>query len=345
MPELRRDPIQKHWVIIAAERALRPHDFPPVSEAPQPKFCPFCPGNEDKLPGAIREFGPGGMRTAGEPWWVRVLPNKYPALQVEGDLVRSADGIYDRITGIGAHEVIVDSHEHQGHMADLPGDHLFRLLSAYRERLDDLLGDRRLRYVQIFKNYGPMAGATLSHPHSQLIATPVTPRTVATELRSARDHFHLKERCLFCDILAQERKDGLRVVYENERFLVFCPYASRMPFEMQILPLAHAHDFARADEDDLRGLADALRQALFRMKTGLNDPPYNLVFHTSPNVKATSRRTGYWNTLEHDYHWHVEIMPRLTRIAGFEWGTGFHINPTAPEEAARFLREVEGPAS
>lgn len=337
MPMMRYDPTQQQWVIIAAERGQRPMEFSPVSEEKQPKFCPFCPGNEEKIPKPIRVLPADGEKD----WQIRVLPNKFPALKIEGTLDRAANGLYDVLNGVGAHEVIIDSPDHNATLADMPVQDIELLLETYRERLEDLLKDMRLRFISIFKNYGQMAGASLSHPHSQVIATPVIPNVLAVELKSAFDHFHIKERCLFCDIIRQELHDGQRIVLENEAFVVLCPYAARVPFEMQIYPKTHAHCYSQASKETLRLLAETLKEAIMRMKLALGDPPFNLTLHTAPNTKAGARRVGYWNTLEYDYHWHIEILPRLSRIAGFEWGTGFYINPVQPEEAAAHLRKIE----
>lgn len=341
MPELRHDPIQNQWVVIATERAKRPSDLPPVASEPAPKFCPFCPGNEEKSPKPIRVIGEKGRASPGEPWRIRVIPNKYPALKVEGAMGRSAKGIYDCINGIGAHEIIVDTPVHNQHLSEMPLEHLQLLLETYRERLADLLRDVRLRYIMVFKNYGRLAGASVPHPHSQVIATPVTPKIISTELKSAKAHFHLKERCLYCDILTQEIEDGSRIVSISEDFVVFCPYASRVPFEMHLMPRVHRHDFSTAEPELLHSLAATLSNVLGRMRSTLNDPPYNLVIHSSPNPRSGEGRSGFCETIAYDFHWHFEIYPRLTHLAGFEWGTGFYINPTAPETAAGFLRDAD----
>lgn len=305
--------------------------------------CPFCEGNEDKTPPeifAIRERG--GVRN-GPGWSVRVIPNKFPALGIEGNVDRRAIGIFDAMNGVGAHEVIIETPEHHLNLSELPIEHLQLVLSAYQERIRDLVKDGRLRYILIFKNYGVTAGASLSHPHTQLIATPVTPRTVAMEFESAREHYRAKERCLFCDIINQEVVSGDRVVSMDEHYVVLTPFASRFPFETFIAPRQHQHDFTLASRQQLASLAQTLRSTLARLKASLNDPPYNFVFHTAPNTEMFPRRPGYWQTLEFDFHWHIEIIPRLTRVAGFEWGTGFYINPAPPEEAAEYLRNVDIP--
>jgi UDPglucose--hexose-1-phosphate uridylyltransferase len=341
MPELRHDPIQKRWVIIASDRGLRPDDFPELEQNGPGGFCPFCEGNESKTPPEIAAIRYNGRGPNSPGWRVRVVPNKFPALRIEGDLDRKGIGIHDRMNGVGAHEVIIETPRHDLGLADMPVEDLGRVIWMYRERLIDLLRDSRFKYILVFKNYGAAAGASLSHPHTQLIATPVTPLTIAEELTSARDHYRYKERCLFCDVIEQEIESGERIVLANDRVVAIAPYASRFPFELFLAPRHHHHSFAEISDGMIQDLAAALKEVLLRIKKCLNDPPYNFLIHTIPNVKTTPKRTAYWDTIAVDYHWHIEIMPRLTRIAGFEWGTGFYINPTAPEEAAKYLREVE----
>jgi len=269
-----------------------------------------------------------------------VIPNKYPALQIEGTADRRADGIYDRMNGIGAHEVVIEARSHVQHMADMSTDHVTRIFEVYRQRLVDLMKDERFKYVMIFKNHGSDAGASIAHPHTQIIATPVTPKTVSLELESAREHFRLKERCIFCDILDEELSHGERLVYMSDHFVALCPYASRFPYEVIVLPRAHAHDYSAAPAHIVRDLAHTMQVVLAKLRLAVNDPPFNFLFHTSPNASHTRRRANYWDTLAYDWHWHVEVLPRLTRTAGFEWGSGFYINPTPPELAADTLRRA-----
>jgi len=325
-------------VIIATERGKRPTDFAHYRDGGNGGFCPFCPGNEEKTPREIFTLkGPGGR--PGD-WFIRVVPNKYPALRVEGDPGREAEGIYDRMNGIGAHEVVIETPHHESQIADRSVEENFLLLKAFRERLHDLMNDTRLKYILVFKNKGKQAGATLEHPHSQIIATTVTPQTVALELNSCRDHHQVKERCLICDIIKQEITDSRRIVRLGDRFVAYCPYASRFPFEAFIAPRYHQHDYALAADSDLRELADLMGDILGRLKRALDDPPYNFILHSAPNARVEPRRSHYWDTIKFDFHWHIELLPRLTRVAGFEWGTGFYINPTSPEDAARYLREI-----
>ncbi len=341
MPELRHDPIQKRWVIIATERARRPSDFPPEPASPGGAgFCPFCEGNEDKTPPEIFAVRNSGGQADGPGWLIRVVSNKFPALRIEGDLDRAGVGMFDKMNGVGAHEVVIETPCHDQNLAGLPDAHVGQLIDVYRQRLNDLKRDPRFRYILIFKNYGVTAGASLAHPHTQLIATPVTPKTVAQELDAAREHYVQRERCLFCDVIRQETQSQDRIVYDDGQYVALAPFASRFPFEVFLAPRQHAHDFGDLSEGDGQGFSRALREVLRRLKVTLNDPPYNFVLHTAPNTSTAPRRPGYWTTLPYDFHWHLEVIPRLTRVAGFEWGTGFYINPTPPEDAARFLREA-----
>lgn len=340
--QYRYDILQRRWVIIATERGKRPQDFVLGKDASDSGggFCPFCPGHEDKTPPEITAIREPGTHSNGRGWKVRVVPNKYPALRIEGAPEREADGIFDRINGLGAHEVVIETPDHNDKMADRDVDHITMTLKVYRERLADLMRDSRLKYILIFKNSGAAAGASLSHPHSQIIATTVTPRTVALELNACREHHQVKERCLVCDIIKQDIAARDRLISIDDRFVAACPYASRFPFEVSIAPRFHQHDFSLASDEDLKALAIVIRDVLSRLRSALNDPPFNFILHTSPNANVRPHRAHYWDTIEFDFHWHFELFPRLTRVAGFEWGTGFYINPTAPEDAARYLREI-----
>jgi UDPglucose--hexose-1-phosphate uridylyltransferase len=340
MSDLRHDPIQRRWVIIATERGQRPSEFKTPPEEKKGGFCPFCPGNEHTTPPEILAHRHGTAANATG-WDIRVVPNKFPALRIEGDPDRTGVGLYDRMNGIGAHEVVIESPSHTDCFPDFTVEHIDRILSVYQARLRDLQGDQRFRYLLVFKNHGAIAGASLAHPHTQIIATPITPRTVSIELQSMKDHFMVKERCLVCDIIHQELDMGVRLVSATEDFVVVAPYASRFPFELFIAPRRHAHSFLACDGGMRRNLAAVMKDTFTRLKASLNDPPFNFVFHIAPSVSLQPHRAGYWQTLQFDFHWHIEIIPRLTRMAGFEWGTGFYINPTPPEEAAKYLREVE----
>ena len=336
MSELRRDPVMGRWVIIAPERAMRPDQTMFPKDQHQPGPCVFCGGEETRDPTELYAAREPGTARNTPGWRVRVLPNKFPVLRIEGKLVREAVGMFDMMTGVGAHEVIVETPEHDLELADLPEPQIADVMRAYRERMHDLGGDDRFKYVLIFKNQGWMAGATLTHAHSQLIATPVTPKRVKEELLGAQRYFEFKRRCVFCDIIKQEtRLTRERLVFENDSFVVLSPFAARVPFETWIVPKQHNCDFVAITEAEYAGLAQALKHVLQRTKIALQDPPLNYLIHTAPFRRP---RAGYWSTIQHDYHWHLEILPRLTRPAGFEEGSGFYINPMPPEDAAAALR-------
>ncbi|MFA4986134.1 MAG: galactose-1-phosphate uridylyltransferase [Candidatus Brocadiia bacterium] len=331
MPELRKDPVIGRWIIIAPERFKRPSDFITGDRFPAtPEFCPFCEGNESQTPPEILSY-----RDHGEPnapgWRVRVVPNKYPCLRIEGNLGKKGDGIYDIMNGIGAHEVILETPRHLDDITELEEKNIVEIFWAYRDRLVDLKRDRRFVYGSIFKNVGLPAGAQIQHSHSQLIVTPVVPKNVAEEMNGCMNFYNYRGRCLFCDMIAQEQEDRRRIVMETENFVVITPFASRFPFEMWLLPIKHSSVFENLPNYAIAELAGVLKNVMHRLNVALDKPPYNFVVHTGPFDRGEMTY----------YHWHIEIIPRLIRVAGFEWSTDFYINPVPPEEAARFLREVE----
>jgi UDPglucose--hexose-1-phosphate uridylyltransferase len=339
MPELRQDPVVQRWVIVATERTRRPNDFADNhNHAPEPKINPFAEGNENLTPSEIFSVRPPGSKANGPGWKLRVIPNKFPALRIEGTLEKEGDGIYDRMTGIGAHEVVIETPNHDLQIEEQPLENISSIIDAYRIRMLDLMKDFRFRYVLVFKNFGKEAGSTISHPHSQIIATPVTPKVVKEKLMGAQNYFEQKERNIFGDILKQEIKDSKRLVHQNAGFVCFCPYASRFPFELCVMPRRQNPDFHKIEPQEVLQLADILKVCLLKLRRGLNQPQYNFFIHTAP---ARYTKSGYWTTLEQDFRWHIEIIPRLTQIAGFEVGTGFYVNPVMPEDAAQFLKEVE----
>lgn len=336
MSILRKDPVSGGWVIIAEERSRRAPDFRPVASETdkEHKLCPFCEGNESSTPAEIYSVRNG--TSANSPGWsLRIIPNKFAVLRIEGELDRQGDGIYDMMNGIGAHEVIIETPEHTAKMGEYSQGRMEMLIRAYRDRVVDLHRDSRFKYVQIFRNYGSSAGALIDHPHSQVIALPIAPRWVKEELVNAREHFNYKERCLFCDIANQEIKDRQRLVYENRSFIAFAPFASKFPFETWIMPKAHNHDFQYLADGDVEPLAEVLRRTLHGIQVALENPPFNFIIHSAPRGATAGSSSS-----QKEYHWHIEIIPRVTRLAGFEWGTGFYINPTLPEKAAEFLRDV-----
>ncbi len=330
MPELRKDPIIGRWVIISTERGKRPSDFGITPQKTSNKLCPFCPGNESATPPEILAFRPDNSKPNKSGWTLRVIPNKFPALKIEGDLNRQGHGIFDMMNGIGAHEVIIETPDHFTDFADVDQKAAEDIIWAYRMRIIDLKKDPRFRYIMIFKNFGEAAGASLEHAHTQLIATPIVPKRVAEELDGSLRYYQFKERCIFCDIIRQEMDDGKRVVSYNDNFIALEPFAPRLPFETWILPTRHYSALEDIPEKTIPELASLLKETLARLAASLNNAPYNFIFHTRPVD----------NNGVKEYHWHIEIMPKLTKVAGFEWGTGFYINPTAPEDAAKYLREI-----
>ena len=333
MPELRKDPVVGRWVIISTERGRRPSDFTVEPVRAKSTNCVFCPGSEAKTPPEIL-----GIRSpdslANEPGWsLRVVPNKFPALRIEGELEPEGEGLYDKMNGVGAHEVVIETPSHDASLATISTDAVADVLLAYRERMVDLKKDPRFEYILVFKNHGAAAGASLEHPHSQLIATPIIPIMVSEELNGAGQYYEMKERCVWCDIVRQERRSRKkRVIAEAHGFVALAPFAPRFPFETWILPTRHRSAFEETGVEELRGLAELLGDFLRRMDRVLNGPPFNFMLHTAP------LREG---ALDH-FHWHLEIIPKLTNVAGYEWGSGFFINPVPPEDAAAALREEGG---
>ena len=340
MSELRKDPIIDRWVIIAKERSRRPNEFQPESVAHAGGFNPFATGHEDRTPPEIVAWGREEGAAANSPGWkVRVVPNKFPVLDSDGELDSQGLGMFDLMNGVGAHEVIIENTNPEWDMATASPEEMIAVLDAYVSRMTSLQSDPRFRYILVFRNQGTGAGATLAHPHSQIIALPITPKQVKEKLDAAREYYERKKRCIFTDVIRQELAMGDRVVEENEHFVVLSPFAARFPFELQIYPRRHCHDFALIEPEERAELAGVLTRSLRRIQKTLGDPAYNLMIHTAPVLHEGS--TANWHTIAKDFLWHIEILPRLTKIAGFEWGTGFYVNPVSPENATKFLRDVE----
>ncbi len=358
MPELRRDPTSRSWVIIATERSRRPSDYRIAREPRDERradACPFCYGNEHMTPPEVFALA-RGARAPNEPGWsVRVVPNKFPALSpgagpTAATSVTSATPVtpvtaptspptaddldasmYARAPAVGAHEVLIESPDHDATFGTHPQEQMEDVLKALVARFRALVRDERLKYLQVFKNWGRTGGASLEHTHCQLIATPAVPGVVQEELDAASEHRERSGRCLYCDLIATEAGSGERVVESSERFLVFCPYASRFPYETWIVPTEHGAAFEDMSRAQIVELARTIRRTVRRLELAFEDPPYNLVWHTAP-------WTGDFGAY---YHWHLELLPRLAIPAGFELGTGYYINPTAPEAAAATLRKHE----
>ena len=328
MPELRYNLLTREWVIIATERAKRPDQFVrKVEKKPLPAFvanCPFCPGNEKLTPPQTY------VVPDDHSWQVRVTPNKFAALSYEGERRRAIVGIRRTVTGVGIHEVIVETPDHSKTTALLDDRGVELIIQTYLNRFRFASSDSRIEQVTIFKNHGEAAGTSLEHPHSQMIATPVITTQLRDRLFNALDHFDEFGECIFCRVLDQELKEGTRVVLETEHFVSFIPFASLTPFSMLIMPRRHMACFAEMKDAEAADLARNLRRTLAKLYHGLADPDFNYVIRTAP--------TEYCGVKY--YHWYVSIIPRLTKMAGFELGSGMFINVSLPEENASFLRGV-----
>jgi len=335
MPQLRQDPATKEWGIIATERAKRPHDFKrekrSVTVPEFMKHCPFCPGNESMTPPetfAYRARGSG----KGANWLLRVVPNKFAALIPSGSLERREElGLFRWMDGVGHHEVIIETPLHNQVIPSMDDTQAERLLLAYRERYNALKGDPRCKLIIIFKNQGLSAGTSLEHPHSQLVATPIVPSYIRKKLEEAARYYDDTGRCVYCDVIGEGLAEGKRLVMETEKLVVFHPFASRFPFETWIFPKEHQASFGLISAADSKHFARVLKEVLSRLMRCLNDPDFNYVIHTAP-VKDEE---------EDYYHWHFQIVPRLTTPAGFEMGSGMSINVALPEETAEFLRNIK----
>jgi UDPglucose--hexose-1-phosphate uridylyltransferase len=330
MPQLRKDPVLKQWVIISPERRKRPSDFKiedPIQE--DPSQCPFCEGNERLTPDETMAFRKSGSTANQAGWWVRVIPDQSPILVPNGDAGREGIGMFDAMNSIGIHEVVVETPNHQQNLQSVPLDQLREVIWAYKQRLLEIKKNPRFKHFMVVKNSG-RGVSSFSHSHSHIVATPIIPKRIEEEIDGAREYFHYHDRCIYCDILRQETGEPSRIVHQDALFMVFCPFASRFPFEMLVIPKVHQPFFENIDNDHVQGFAQALQQALKRMQTLLPNLPYNFILHTSPCS----------DSYRDFFHWHLEIIPKLTRVAGFEWGSGFYINPMPPEEAAQMLRDL-----
>jgi len=336
-PEFRRDPLHHVWVTFAPERQRRPQDFV-AATLNRPALDPFAAGNERLTPPEVYAVREKDSKPNTPGWLVRVVPNRYPAVRIEGRLEAAPEGFYDRMTGIGAHEVIIETPDENLDLEALPIDAVAQVLATYRERILDLDRDHRFQLIYIFKNVGERAGASLVHAHSQLVALPMIPPCVEGKLKRARDHYLRTQRSLFSDILHSERRDGSRLVAENDDFVLFCPFASRFPFEFAIYPKRHQPDYASGTPSEFFALAEILRFGLQRLNQVLDAPGYNLLLHTAPLRRP---ETEHFASTRYDYCWHLEVVPRFNALAGFEIGLGAYINTVYPEDAASALRGEE----
>jgi UDPglucose--hexose-1-phosphate uridylyltransferase len=338
MTELRKDPIIDNWVIVSTERGRRPLDYKIKTEKKKKDSCVFCEGNEGKTPPEVFAFRKKGSTENMPGWKVRVVSNKYPALKMEekGKIVEEA-GMFKKMNGLGVHEVIIETPHHHKDFDNLSIENIVLILKTYRQRYLDLFKDKRIKYILIFKNYGIGGGASLEHPHSQLIGTPIIPPRVKEELNGGKEYFDHNGRCVFCDYIKQEIESKDRLIKETGKYVVISPFAARLPFETWILPKYHNAYYEKTSDNDILNLAKIIKETLFKIKKKLNNPPYNFIIHTAPSKGFSTRE---WPDLDKKYHWHIEIIPRLIKIAGFEWGTGLYINTTSPEEAARILYSI-----
>lgn len=332
MSEFRRDPILGQWSIIQSAESWPIEKYPKETRMfRQAVNCQFCPGKEFFTPPEIDVIRDAGTKANGPGWRVRVISNKFPALRIEGNLDQREIGMLEMMNGIGAHEVLIETADHTRHLADLTEAEIEAVIGKYQSRVRDLTGDKRFKYIVIFKNYGESAGATVEHAHSQIIALPMIPKYVQQELNGTQSYYDQHKRCVFCDILQQEYKDNARIIAQNDDFVAFCPFVPRYSFEFWIFPKKHSYDFALCSESERFSLAAILKETLVRLKLCLSDPSYNYYLHIAPvNYEGAK-----------SFHWHIEIVPKLLNISGFEWGTGFYVVRTSPERAAQLLRETK----
>jgi UDPglucose--hexose-1-phosphate uridylyltransferase len=329
MPELRQNIITREWVIIAKERAKRPHELvaPARPQQTLPQYdpnCPFCPRNEgETILERYRIDGDGS-------WQVRVVANKFPALQAEGEKVRHIDGIFRSMTAVGYHEVVIEHPRHDLSPAVYSVAETVSVIEAYRQRYTALAQDPRIEAVIIFKNHGEGAGTSLQHPHSQIAATPIVPTQIRHRLEEAIRFFDESGDCVFCTTVKRELDDGTRIVAQNRDFVAFIPYAALSPFHLWIFPVQHQSSFDEISPQQIPAFAEVLQTVLAKISRGLNNPDYNF------SIRSIPAREGH----REYFHWYLTVIPRIGRTAGFEIGSGMYINPSIPEESARFLREA-----
>jgi UDPglucose--hexose-1-phosphate uridylyltransferase len=339
MPELRKDPIIGRWVIISTERAKRPNDFRVYDKDAVSDNCRFCEGNETQTPPEVLAIRKHGTRPDGPGWEARIVPSDSGFLKTKGELDRHGKGIYDLMNGIGTHEIVIMTPKHTNDFTNIDEGRVAKTVELLVKRIKQLREDKRLKYALVFANYGKAAGGSnLGHMHLQLIATPVTPKRVKEELAGSRRYYDYKDRCVMCDMIKQELKENRRVICKTDGFIAIAPFCSRFPFETWVMPLEHSCDFDSVKQASLKGLGRLYKEVFTRMAKLLGNFPFNLILHTAPFRRR--RKKAYWDTIEQDYHWHIELVPRLTRVAGFEWGSGFYINPMPPEDACKALRKV-----
>lgn len=329
MPELRQNMATKEWVIIASERAKRPQEFTHekcVMTHERPSFmesCPFCPGHEDQTPPDLLRWPEDG------PWQGRLFPNRYAALQREGERSYLLEGVHRKVSGVGFHEVLIESALHNVTPALQTSEEIAGTLKAFQTRGRELMQDRRIEQIIYFKNHGASAGTSLEHPHCQLLALPMIPYDSRRRIEEFRRTFDDNGQCPICQMMKMEVTEGVRVIAANGFFVAWILYAAFSPFHIWIVPRRHGPTFLDQNPAEILGLASIMREVLARLYNGLRDPDYNYIIRSAPNRDSSSAYL----------HWYVSVIPRVTKAAGFELGTGMSINPSLPEESARFLRD------
>ena len=331
MSELRKNAVKNRWVAVVEDRALKPNDFPIARSGPAGSpgnggFCPFCEGNEEHTPPEIASCRLDGSKPDGPGWLVRAIPNKFSAFELEGILQTRSNGIHTFSNGLGRHEVIIETPEHGIEFHELQVDRIDMLLRILKQRYNELAKDNRIKYIQIYKNQGLYAGASLKHTHSQIVGLPYNPG----ENSGMPLYYNENRKCLICGIMDQERAEETRLVFESENYIVLCPYASRFPYELWILPKRHADHFGDIEDSETTELAGILKNMTIAIMETLDSPSYNLIINTAPV------NTPY----EPGYHWFIELTPRLIINAGVEIATGTFINPVSPELAAGIYRKT-----
>lgn len=331
MPQLRQDELTGRWIVMAPERANRPMS---VQDQPAdvPNVCdPFAEGSEHMTGPEVMALRRDGFPADGSGWTLRVVKNKYPAFQLSPSAELSCDqGADQSISAIGAHEVIVECPQFEANLARLPVESFRDLFDAYRERLAFHKRDPRLVHATVFKNKGALAGASLGHSHSQLVVTPFIPNALEQEFAAALMHYQKTGRSIFDEILEKELKATKRIVIESRHVVAYCPYASRFPYEMCLMPKSQISHYEDSPQEVLDDLATVMKEVLERLTLVLNDPPYNFILHTAAFLPGESP----------SFRWHIELFPRITRPAGFEWGTGCFVNEVLPELAAARIRPL-----
>ena len=329
MPEFRQDPITGRCVIIASNRAKRPRHHDGQTEFAYSLECPFCEGNEHMTPPEIYAQREAQSLKDTPGWLVRAVPNKYPALEDDGRWSEADRSIYGTSPGVGVHEVIIEVPRHIVNIGVLDENQFVNMLRAYQSRLNTLRKDPRWRCLLIYKNQGEAAGATLEHVHSQVIALPFVPKEVSDEITGANRHYRSTGVCFYCAINRTGSAGGTRLIGSTDRFVALCPFAPRLPYETWIVPKRHSASFESTSNEDICDLARALRNVILKLNGALQNPALNYFIHSLPQESA-----------EHQYHWHIEILPQIVKAAGLEWGSGIHLNSVSPEDAARLLRET-----